>query len=47
MTGWSAMAGTHQFVVPDDTHAHQLAQALASHGFAYVTAGRRLVAAGW
>jgi hypothetical protein len=47
MTGWSAMAGTHQFVVPDHTHAHQLAQALASHGFAYVTAGRRLVAAGW
>ncbi|MGC5332824.1 hypothetical protein [Micromonospora sp. DT62] len=38
MTGWSAMAGTHQFVVPDDTHAHELAQALASHGFAYVTA---------
>jgi hypothetical protein len=38
MTGWSAMAGTHQFVVPDDTHAHALARALASHGFAYVTA---------
>jgi hypothetical protein len=38
MTGWSAMAGTHQFVVPDDTHAHQLARALGAHGFAYVTA---------
>jgi hypothetical protein len=38
MTGWSAMAGTHEFVVPDHTHAQQLAQALGSHGFAYVTA---------
>jgi hypothetical protein len=38
MTGWSAMAGTHQFVVADDRHADQLARALASHGFAYVSA---------
>ncbi|MGC5311658.1 hypothetical protein [Micromonospora zamorensis] len=46
MTGWSAMAGTHEFVVPDDTHAHQLADALASHGFAYVT-GRKSRRGGW
>jgi hypothetical protein len=46
MTGWSAMAGTHQFVVPDDTHAHELAQALVSHGFAYVT-GRSSSRGGW
>ncbi|MEW9528845.1 hypothetical protein [Microbispora sp. NPDC049125] len=38
MAGWSAMAGTHQFVVPDDTQAKALGQALAAHGFARVTA---------
>jgi hypothetical protein len=32
------MAGTHQFVVPDDSQAQELAQALAAHGFARVTA---------
>jgi hypothetical protein len=38
MGGWSAMAGTHRFVVPDDAHAREPAEALASYGFAYVTA---------
>ncbi|MEU2170941.1 hypothetical protein ACH47V_25795 [Micromonospora chersina] len=38
MGGWSAIAGTHEFVVPDEAHANQLARALASYGFAYVTA---------
>ncbi|GAA2915820.1 hypothetical protein BXY51_009197 [Actinoplanes cyaneus] len=46
MAGWSAMAGTHQFVVPDDERAHELAQALASHGFAYVS-GRSSPRGGW
>jgi hypothetical protein len=39
VAGWSAMAGTHRFVVPDGTRAQQLAEALAAHGFALVTAG--------
>ncbi len=38
MSGWSAMAGTHTFVVPGDTNAQSLAEALAAHGFAVVTA---------
>lgn len=38
MAGWSAMAGTHRFVVPDDVDARELAQALAAYGFAYVMA---------
>ncbi|GAA3782676.1 hypothetical protein GCM10022225_83710 [Plantactinospora mayteni] len=46
MAGWSAMAGTHEFVVPDDVHAQELARALAAHGFAYVTA-RPHVGEGW
>ncbi|ETK31010.1 hypothetical protein MPTA5024_37115 [Microbispora sp. ATCC PTA-5024] len=32
------MGGTHEFVVPDDHQAQQLAQALAAHGFAQVMA---------
>ncbi|TDB97251.1 hypothetical protein E1091_08660 [Micromonospora fluostatini] len=46
LTGWSAMAGSHQFVVPDDPQAYQLAEALASYGFAYVT-GRPSSCGGW
>ncbi|GAA1264128.1 hypothetical protein Psi02_76320 [Planotetraspora silvatica] len=38
VAGWSAMGGTHEFFVPDDHHARELAQALAAHGFARVTA---------
>ncbi|GII59820.1 hypothetical protein Pth03_82090 [Planotetraspora thailandica] len=46
MAGWSAMAGTHQFVVPDDAQAQALGQALAAHGFARVTA-RPSPSGGW
>ncbi|WP_436534372.1 hypothetical protein [Actinoplanes sp. HUAS TT8] len=46
MTGWSAMAGTHRFTVPDDYYAQQLAEALASYGFAHVTA-RSSPSGGW
>jgi hypothetical protein len=40
------MAGTHQFVVPDDTYAQGLTEALVAHGFARVTA-RASVRGGW
>lgn len=38
MAGWSAMAGTHEFVVPDETYAQELAKALAAYGFPEVKA---------
>jgi hypothetical protein len=37
MTGWSAMAGTHDFLVPGEESARGLADALAEHGFSLVT----------
>ncbi|MFG1925964.1 hypothetical protein [Cryptosporangium sp. NPDC048952] len=47
MTGWSALAGTHQYVVPDETHADALAKALSAYGFADVTARPWHSVAGW
>lgn len=38
MAGWSAVAGTHDYVVPDRTSAEALAEALAEYGFATVVA---------
>jgi len=47
MAGWSAVSGTHSFVVPDEEQARTLAQALATYGFALVTAGPTRRADGW
>lgn len=41
MAGWSAVAGTHSFVVPDRTRAEQLVEKLAAFGFARVLARPR------
>jgi hypothetical protein len=38
MTGQTAMAGTHEFAVPDPRRAQTLAEALSRYGFALVTA---------
>ncbi len=38
MAGWSAMAGTHTFVVPDEDVAAELADALLRHRFPATTA---------
>jgi hypothetical protein len=38
MAGWSAVAGTHDFVAPDENNACLLAEALAAYGFPLVTA---------
>src|SRR3954451_4691753 len=38
MAGWSAIAGTNDFLVPDEEHAQSLAEALTTYGFALVTA---------
>ncbi|WP_326836438.1 hypothetical protein VSH64_16250 [Amycolatopsis rhabdoformis] len=38
MTGWSAMAGTHDYAVADRASAEALAEALAAYGFARVVA---------
>src|SRR5688572_28055913 len=40
------MVGTHNYAVLNDTRAEELAQALAAHGFAYVTS-RPSRNAGW
>ncbi|WBB48476.1 hypothetical protein O3597_25900 [Verrucosispora sp. WMMA2044] len=47
MTGWSAVAGTHAFVVPGEEQARALAEDLAAYGFALVTARPARQAAGW
>ncbi|MEG3636724.1 hypothetical protein [Micromonospora palythoicola] len=47
MTGWSAVAGTHAFVVPGEEQARALAEDLAAYGFALVTARPARHAAGW
>lgn len=47
MAGWSAVSGTHDFVVPDEEHARALAEALAAYGFALVTAKPARQADGW
>lgn len=44
MAGWSAVAGTHNFVVPDRTRAEQLVEKLATFGFARVVAWPRQLA---
>jgi hypothetical protein len=36
---WTAMAGKHTFVVPDEHHARALADAFIAFGFSLVTAG--------
>lgn len=46
MAGWSAVAGTHDYAVPDRTSAEALAGALADYGFATVVA-RPGHAEGW
>ncbi|MFF0772241.1 hypothetical protein ACFYUK_25370 [Nonomuraea wenchangensis] len=38
MAGWSAMAGMHDFVVPDEVAARALAEQLAEYGFSCVFA---------
>ncbi len=47
MAGWSAVSGTHDFVVPDEEHARALAEALAAYGFALVTARPARSTNGW
>ncbi|MER5458050.1 hypothetical protein ABT008_25075 [Micromonospora sp. NPDC002389] len=47
MTGWSAVAGTHAFVVPGEDEARALAEELAGYGFSLVTAGPARHTAGW
>ncbi|WP_328414797.1 hypothetical protein OG470_21235 [Micromonospora sp. NBC_00389] len=38
MAGWSAMAGMHDFVVPDEAAAQASAEELAAYGFPRVLA---------
>lgn len=47
MAGWSAVSGTHDFVVPDEEHAQALARALAAYGFPLVSARPARQAEGW
>ncbi|MEV7231983.1 hypothetical protein AB0M79_33995 [Polymorphospora sp. NPDC051019] len=47
MAGWTAVAGTHDFVVLDEGQARALAQALAGYGFALVTANPSWHEDGW
>ena len=41
MTGWTGIAGTHDFAVPGEEQARSLARALADHGFPLVVGRRR------
>jgi hypothetical protein len=36
MTGWSAVAGTHNFTAPDEKRARAVAGALSAYGFVLV-----------
>jgi hypothetical protein len=47
MAGWIAMAGTHDFNVPDEERARSLVEALASYGFPHVAAWPARFGGGW
>ena len=47
MTGWSAVAGTHSFAVPDEQQARGLAGALSQYGFALVVGRPAQLSGGW
>ncbi|MFC7590940.1 hypothetical protein ACFQYP_50085 [Nonomuraea antimicrobica] len=47
VAGWSAMAGTHDFVVADEAVARALAGRLAEYGFPGFSPVRIRMVAGW
>jgi hypothetical protein len=47
MTGWSGIAGTHHFLVPEEDAARALVHALAAQGFALVAARPDQLDGGW